>query len=159
MNWPRICTSAVAVTMFILSSERATCAEPAAGDLPAMLKAKGYTAVPLKIMKNGHLDVDVKVKGETLRFILDTGAGSTVIDVVVAKRLGFQVVKTDKTHAGVTGSAMLEKTTIDQLSVGRQAWARHLAAFGGRDRLPLGTIVPHGPARGGDGHLRWPGDP
>jgi len=88
------------------------------GDLTTYLKAKGYVDVPLNIIKGGHLDVEVKVNRETLRFILDTGSGATVIDAAVAKRLGLVATKTDKTLAGVSGAHPLEKTLIEQLSVG-----------------------------------------
>jgi hypothetical protein len=88
------------------------------GELATFLKAKGYVDIPLKIIKGGHMDVDVKVNGETLRFILDTGSGATVIDAAVAKRLGLVATKTDKTLAGVSGAHPLEKTLIEQLSVG-----------------------------------------
>jgi hypothetical protein len=89
-----------------------------AGDLDAFLKPKGYLGVPLNLVASGHLDIEVKVKGETLLFILDTGAGASVIDAAVAKRLGLAVQKTDQTLAGVGGSHPLEKTVLDPMMIG-----------------------------------------
>jgi hypothetical protein len=89
-----------------------------AGDLAGFLRAKGYREIPLNLVASGHLDLEVKVKGEKLLFILDTGSGATVIDTAVARRLGLAVQKTDQTVAGIGGTHPLEKTVLDPLVIG-----------------------------------------
>jgi hypothetical protein len=98
-------------------------AEPAApardrGSLAAFLKARGYFEVPLVLTRMGHLDVEVKVNGETLLCILDTGAGGVLIDSAVIKRMKLPIQKTGKLNAGLGGAVPLEKAIVEQVSIG-----------------------------------------
>ncbi len=86
--------------------------------LTEFLKPKGYHEIPLTLVASGHLDVEVKVKGQKLLFILDTGSGATVIDTDIAKRLGLTIQKTGQTLAGIGGTHPLEKTVLDPLEIG-----------------------------------------
>src|SRR5207248_936639 len=87
-------------------------------DLAALLKPKGYIEVPLILTKVGLLDIDVKVNGQPLLFILDTGAGNTVIDTTVAERLKLPIHKTDEKLSGVSGAKPLLRTNSVRVSVG-----------------------------------------
>ena len=81
-------------------------------------KSRGYIEVPLILAKDGFFDVEVKVNGQPLLFLLDTGSDNTFIDNAVAERLKLPVNKTDQTTAGITGAQPLITTVVEQLSVG-----------------------------------------
>ena len=87
-------------------------------DLAGFLKSKGYIEVPLVLTKEGFLDVEVKINGQPLLFILDTGAGTTVIDKAVAGRLKLPEKKTDEKLSGITGAEALLRTGTVQVSIG-----------------------------------------
>ena len=46
---------------------------------------KGYTKIPLHLNSVGHLELGVEIDGISTVFLLDTGAGNTVIDIGFAK--------------------------------------------------------------------------
>jgi predicted aspartyl protease len=101
------------------SGEPAVVAPPAGPiDLPALLKPKGYIEVPLILTKVGLLDIEVKVNGQPLLFILDTGAGNTVIDEAVAGRLKLPIHETGQKLSGVSGAKPLKRSESVQISVG-----------------------------------------
>src|SRR5215208_2147204 len=47
------------------------------------------TVAPIEV-SNNHVFVKVCVRGQSLEFILDTGAGSSFFDLGTAERLGFE---------------------------------------------------------------------
>lgn len=75
------------------------------------------TAVPL-MMQGEHLMVDVSINdSDPVRFILDSGAGSTIIDCAFADELGLE--RTGGMHAiGVGGAEEIDRIEVDRLAVG-----------------------------------------
>ena len=55
-------------------------------DLADLLKARGYVEIPLTLTKDPYFVVEVKINGQPLHFLLDTGAQHTDIDKEVAGR-------------------------------------------------------------------------
>jgi predicted aspartyl protease len=100
-------------------------------DLAAFLKSKGYVEIPLTRTNGGHFDVDVRIKGKTLTFILDTGAQSIVIDSDVAAELKLPVQKTNQMHAGIGGAVALQIAPDQHISVG---------SFEGRFTVVVGEL-------------------
>jgi predicted aspartyl protease len=70
------------------------------GELNAFLSQKGYLAIPFIQNAVGHLLVDVIINGVKGTFILDTGAGSTVIDTKQASRLNLVLQKESASFEG-----------------------------------------------------------
>ena len=70
------------------------------GDLHAFLFGKGYHAIPFFQNAVGHLLVEVTINGVTGIFILDTGAGSTIVDTKQAERLKLRLQRNNSTHSG-----------------------------------------------------------
>ena len=96
-------------------------------DLADLLKARGYVEVPLTLTKDPFFDVEVKINGQALLFILDTGTNATIIDRAVAGRLKLASHKTDLTVVGATGTEPFEQTESVQISVGPNQWKEYLA--------------------------------
>jgi hypothetical protein len=73
--------------------------------------------VPLMI-QGEHLMLDVSINdSEPVRFILDSGAGSTIIDCAFADELGLE--RTGGMHAiGVGGAEEIDRIEVDRLAVG-----------------------------------------
>jgi len=77
-------------------------------ELNAFLCQKGYHAIPFTKNAVGHLLVDVIVNGVKGIFILDTGAGNTIVDTNHADRLQL-ILQKDNTNfdgAGAGGQGL-----------------------------------------------------
>lgn len=64
----------------LLTSLPAAAQTSVSARVASALEAAGYTAIPMTRHGDAHLTVEMRVNGVPGRFILDTGAGRTVID-------------------------------------------------------------------------------
>lgn len=70
-------------------------------------KTRGaVVAVPLTQESSRHLTVRARLCGRTVRFILDTGAGATLIDSAAAARFGLKMRAHRQKGAGVGSASM-----------------------------------------------------
>ena len=117
---------------------------PAPKDLADLLKARGYVEIPLTLTKDPYFEVEVKIKGQALVFVLDTGTNHTFIDKAAAGRLGLASHKTDQKMFGIIGDQFLEKTESVQVSVGPNHWEESPAVNDllGIQRIPKGLGDP-----------------
>ena len=76
------------------------CNYPRGKDLTDFLTQKGYYAIPIQQNNAGHLLVATKLNGVEGLFILDTGAGGTVVDSKQAGRLELSLQKDNKALSG-----------------------------------------------------------
>ena len=77
--------------------------EPTAENIAAVdevMRQSGWSAVPLKTDRSLCLFAEVRVQGEPLRFLVDSGCTFTQLDLAVAKRLG---LKLDFMHLATAG--------------------------------------------------------
>ena len=56
--------------------------------LASFLSTRGFTRVPLRLNANHHFDVEGTLNGHGTRFIVDTGASTTLVDKETAVRSG-----------------------------------------------------------------------
>lgn len=70
------------------------------GELYAFLVKKGYHAIPFTQNAVGHLLVEVIINGQKGAFILDTGAGNTIVDTKQATRLQLLLQKDNSSFEG-----------------------------------------------------------
>jgi len=93
--------------------------------LPCLLQARdGIAVVPFEIAATGHLIVEVSVNGQQAeRFLIDTAAGISLLDIASARRLGVEI---RPRHArgskiaglGGKGHKRLRGVDIDDLELG-----------------------------------------
>ena len=57
---------------------------PVSGKLAALLTARGFTRVPMRLNGNGHFEVDAMINGHDSRLVVDTGSSTTLL----SKQLG-----------------------------------------------------------------------
>ena len=85
----------------------------------------GFEGVlPFERMKSNHLVAEVQLAGmeEKVRFIIDTGAGQTCIDLEKVKALGWELKESDEKAAGAGGSGMpLSVAAIPKMNFGEYA--------------------------------------
>lgn len=147
-------TSAIACGLAaLLCSLPVAAREAAPTALAAALTPAGYTAVPMKRHGDAHLTVDVRINGVAGSFILDTGAGRTVIDRAAQSRFdeGRDVVAGGRaTGAGGTGMA-ISALPGNRLRIGDyrdDAFTVHFlaldhvnAAFSQRGETPVDGVI------------------
>jgi predicted aspartyl protease len=82
-----------------------------------MLELRGYESFEFQI-KGNHIFVKGQLNGNPADFMVDTGAGSTVLDVVRAKEKGCEVGPMDQTIYGVGGEAPAALTKVAEIKLG-----------------------------------------
>jgi aspartyl protease family protein len=75
--------------------------------------------VALRTGPDGHVLVDGLVNDRTVRFLVDTGATTVVLNEVTARRLGFHPARGDFTHVARTanGAVPVAPVRIDEIRI------------------------------------------
>ena len=72
--------------------------------LPAFLESEGYRRVPLTRNGVGHFETGGTLAGKPVRVLIDTGAGSTVVSLSLARELNLELTSEGKTGGGAGGT-------------------------------------------------------
>lgn len=88
--------------------------------LKEYLVNEGYTKIKLKLTKTNHFEMKAKINGVSGRFILDTGASNTLVDVSSFKTFNLEVEDSDVKVTGAGASNMDSKVSKkNKLSIGK----------------------------------------
>lgn len=88
--------------------------------LKEYLLSEGYTKIKLKLTKTNHFEMKAKINGVSGRFILDTGASNTLVDVSSFKMFNLDVEESDVKVTGAGASNMDSKVSKkNNLSIGK----------------------------------------
>src|SRR5262245_21577357 len=60
-----------------------------------------FVLVPLTREKTDHMTVVASLAGKPARFILDTGAGATILDMAAVTRYGLRLMRSSQEGGGV----------------------------------------------------------
>ena len=86
---------------------------------PEALPLRGYSSIALTRLKTGHLVLQARINGVPGRFVLDTGAGRSVVEA--ARRDKFRLARDDRkvaTATGAGGSLPLRMSHGNRLQIG-----------------------------------------
>ena len=88
--------------------------------LAGFLVTRGFTRIPMRLSSNRHLEVEGALDGHPTRFIVDTGAGTTLIDKEVAVQSGLGIAGIAGVVAGGAGGkvATIGHAGVKELEVG-----------------------------------------
>lgn len=87
-------------------------------DLGKILKKEKYAQLQLEQFISGHLHLTMKINGVEGRFILDTGAGGTVIEKGIADKFKLAAQDTDGEASGAGGAGMsLQQATENKIEI------------------------------------------
>jgi len=91
-----------------------------AQDLGQYLSGYGYSPVSLGKLPTGHETLEVEINGVKGRFILDSGAGASVVHTAYAAKYGLNSPTSDdnRTATGAGGHTAISRHPIDSLSLG-----------------------------------------
>ncbi len=80
--------------------------------------------------KDGHFWVDADINGETIHFLIDTGASHVILTPDDAKRLRLDLIADDYTlsYATASGHVAAAQVTLDQINIGPLSATNVIAA-------------------------------
>ena len=77
--------------------------------LTSILKRKGYVQIKLKKINTNHFEIKSTLNGVKGRFILDTGASNSCVDILLADKFKLQVEDSETKAAGAGAIGMETK--------------------------------------------------
>jgi predicted aspartyl protease len=77
--------------------------------LKHMLEDAGYSAIKLHKINTNHFEMKVRLNGVKGRFILDTGASNSCVDISLAEKFGLEVEDSETKAAGAGAVGMETK--------------------------------------------------
>lgn len=89
--------------------------------LKNILVRKGYVKIKLKKINTNHFEVKAKINGIKGRFILDTGASNSCVDITLAEKFNLQVEDSETKAAGAGAIGMDTKISA-QNSLALKQW-------------------------------------
>ena len=78
-------------------------------NLKKILLRKGYTKIKLKKINTNHFELKAKLNGVKGKFILDTGASNSCVDINLAEKFKLQVEDSETKAAGAGAIGMETK--------------------------------------------------
>lgn len=88
-------------------------------NLKEQLTQDGYVPIKIKKMPSGHLHLFGQLNGVDGNFVLDTGAGTTVIEKKNKEKFGMQTKATENKATGAGGTDMqMQTSTQNAFNVG-----------------------------------------
>ena len=85
-----------------------------------LLEIRGYESFKFTL-KGNHIFVGGQLNGNESEFMIDTGAGSTVLHIDAAKEKGCKVGPLDQIIYGIGGEAPAAKTEVPEIRLGQAA--------------------------------------
>ncbi|WP_456424403.1 retropepsin-like aspartic protease [Lutibacter sp.] len=79
--------------------------------LHKILLRKGYTKIALKKINTNHFELKATLNGVKGRFILDTGASNSCVDIKLAEKFKLQVEDSETKAAGAGATGMDTKVS------------------------------------------------
>ena len=80
----------------------------------------GTTELAVARGSDGHFHIDAQADGTSVRFLVDTGASTTVLTLRDARRIGIDVaaLRFDRPVQTANGTAFFARAAIDELAIG-----------------------------------------
>lgn len=87
----------------------------------ALLTLRGYEAIPVKLDGNSIM-VEAKINGKPARFVVDTGAGTSLFHTGSATRTGCELGPFEHKVYGVSGEVPAALAQVDTLQIGESVF-------------------------------------
>ena len=92
--------------------------------LKSTLTRKGYVKIKLKKINTNHFEMKGKINGVKGRFILDTGASNSCVDINLAEKFNL-ILKDSDTKAAGAGAIGMETKISSKNSIQLKKWFYH----------------------------------
>lgn len=89
-----------------------------------ILLRKGYTKIKLKKINTNHFELKATINGVKGRFILDTGASNSCVDINLSEKFKLDVKDSDTKAAGA-GAIGMETKISSQNKIKLKGWEYH----------------------------------
>lgn len=108
--------SAGALASTLLLAAAAHAAAPAAAAVAAC--RPGFSPIPMKALASGHHAVSVMLNGKPAAFLVDTGAGATIIHAPYLARFALSPASAPGTASNVSGKVRFDQVAVTAFAVG-----------------------------------------
>ncbi|MGB0840344.1 MAG: DinB family protein [Chitinophagales bacterium] len=95
-------------------------------NLASFLTEMGYESIQLAVNKTSHFEISGHINGIEARFILDTGASDTVIDLSRAEQFQFTELKSLQEKASGVGSTSMDISSTTNVVLGLENYTLKL---------------------------------
>jgi aspartyl protease family protein len=87
---------------------------------PSQARATKLGSIIINIAEDGHFYINLKLNGNNVRFMVDTGASDIVLNLGEAKRIGLNLsnLKFNKPYQTANGTSWGANTQIKELQIG-----------------------------------------
>ena len=109
------------VIFAILLAAPAVAATPVADAVPAFLGEQGFTAFKLTKLPTGHETITVTINGQSGTFVVDSGAGRTVVRHDRLAKFGLAPATDAQQGAGAGGSIAITSHPITSFALDNRA--------------------------------------
>ena len=89
-----------------------------------LLELRGYESFPFRL-ENNSIVVDGTLNGKPARFLIDTGAGTSLLHDAFAKQTGCEIGPMTETIYGIAGEAKAGWTTAGKITMGESVFKDH----------------------------------
>jgi len=106
-----------------------------------LLELRGYESFPFRL-KNNSILVDGKLNGKPARFLIDTGAGTSLLHEAFATKAGCKIGPMTETIYGVAGEAKAGWTKADTIQMGESVFKdQRILATDLTNGMPPGAVL------------------
>ena len=119
-------------------------------NLKNILVRKGYESIKLKKINTNHFEIKVILNGVKGRFILDTGASNSCVDIELANKFKLQVEDSETKAAGA-GAMGMETKLASQITLEIKDWKYNNCTIVLLDLTHVNTALTEHKAKAVDG--------
>jgi hypothetical protein len=110
-------TARAAAPMMLLATAAAMAMAPARATAPAACRPS-FTPIPMKALASGHHSVSVMLNGRPAVFLVDTGAGATIIHAPYLGRFALHPAASPGTATNASGRMRFDPVAVTGFAVG-----------------------------------------
>jgi len=137
----------IIVALAMVLPAAAPAAPPEPGEVSRFLTSRGFTVLKLTKLPTGHEIIDVEINGQAGTFVLDSGAGATVVRHDRLAKFGLGAATGEEQGAGAGGSIAITSHPIASIALGgravplKQVYSTNLDSVVARLKAATGTEI------------------
>jgi hypothetical protein len=137
----------IIVALAMVLPAPAPAAPPESGEVSRFLASQGFTVLKLTKLPTGHEIIDVEINGQAGTFVLDSGAGATVVRHDRLAKFGLGAATGEQQGAGAGGAIAITSHPIGSIALDgravplKQVYSTNLDSVVARLKAATGTEI------------------
>lgn len=139
--------ASLVVALALVLPVPASAAPPEPSDVSRFLASQGFAVLKLTKLSTGHEIIDVVINGQAGTFVLDSGAGATVVRHDRLAKFGLAAATGEEQGAGAGGNIAITRHPVESLMLGgravplKQVYGTNLDSVVARLKAATGTEI------------------